>query len=547
MTSDTRGNRSPPMSPGAATNPFDSLSLNSVYNNSIGMSTPPRPTQSTHTLQQPTASNQQQQMMVTPISTSRPLVPTGETLSYQQQQVPNMSQQMNPQCVPHPYAQQQQSYQQAGAMARVHVPVPTYHGSNPNGMSPPVSPLKTPTSPFLDNASSRPFATSDSLPPIMPGAPPAQSNSNTSFQAFDVFVATNAAPAPPAPVPETPAPPNNVTNAAPAPADDAMQSEVDFWSDMGFGVSETPSKKVTDTTVDQISDDSSSYSSATSETGDRIPIEIDGRGLPKGGEYYNARVTTDMLGAIFSSGRELRSTLYSAAGSAFVDSIGDRAVVSFTIDNSAADTAGISLGHVLLKVNGQEVKNTDDAVRLVGESPRPLTMEFYSPPNIEVVKTESMCMVKYDTNDADAPVSHVEWKPKYVVAGDMLGQPHVLYMYRSKLEYDVAVREAQTPGRKLSVKVKQFDIRGAKIVHEKGYVKYPNKEPWYYFAIIRPSGLPIRISATSEQELKPIYNGVMNFLDHEERSRKSALEERRRATYSVDRRNSEGYRGETYY
>ena len=213
--------------------------------------------------------------------------------------------------------------------------------------------------------------------------------------------------------------------------------DAEFWSSMGFGGGgeAIPSAgSLSDATSDYASEDGSFAD--TSTDGGAAPLPLDDRGLPAGGEYYSARVTTPMLGAIFTSGRELRSTLFQSAGRSFVEAIGDRPVISFTIDGGAADTAGIRLGHVLLRVNGDDVRRTDDAVRMVGSASRPMTLEFWIPSEgVEVVKTEGMCMVKYDNNATDAPRSSCEWKPKYVVVGDMLGKPHFIYMYRSKVRW----------------------------------------------------------------------------------------------------------------
>jgi len=185
---------------------------------------------------------------------------------------------------------------------------------------------------------------------------------------------------------------------------------------------------------DSSEDDDGSPAYERGHSHDEAPVALDGRGLPAGGEYYSARVTTPLLGAIFSSGYELSSTLLKTASDSFVEAIGDRPVISFIIDGSAADTAGIGLGHVLLNVNGDDVDDTDDAVRMICAAPRPMTMEFYIPnKEVRVVKTEAQCMVKYDDQSTEAPTSVAAWKPKYVVVGDMLGKPHILYMYRSKV------------------------------------------------------------------------------------------------------------------
>jgi hypothetical protein len=189
---------------------------------------------------------------------------------------------------------------------------------------------------------------------------------------------------------------------------------------MGFGVPNN-------------NDVTSTASSPSQSINNDTPLQLDSNSLPSGGEYYKARVTTPLIGAIFSSASELRCTLFSSAPPSFVDAIGIRPVVSFTIDGGAADTAGISPGHVLLSVNGISVRDTDAAVKLVASQPRPLIMECYVLPHVEIVKNAGKCMVKYDTAGTEAPSSSFEWKEKYVVVGDMLGKPNFVYMYRSKV------------------------------------------------------------------------------------------------------------------
>jgi hypothetical protein len=282
------------------------------------------------------------------------------------------------------------------------VPAPQQHynnysmGVNPfvtNGAmnSPPVSPLWTPASPTA--------------------SPPTTNTSNP----FDMF---NPIPAMPAvPPPQVPPAPTHAQS-------QSLNDEASFWSDMGFGVDDT-SISTASTAPSSSFDLGADYTNSV--------MELDGNNLPKGGEYYKARVTTPLIGAIFSSGEELRNTLFSTANPALVEALRRRPVVSFTIDGGAADTAGVCLGHVLLTVNGTAVTNTDEAVKLVASSPRPLVMEYYIPPDVEVVKTEGQCMVKYDTISTEAPSSSIEWKGKYVVVGDMLGRPNVVYMYRNKV------------------------------------------------------------------------------------------------------------------
>lgn len=452
---------------------------------------------------------------------------------------------------PQPLQPGMQPHQQSGSMT-----MPSNHNqplAHPI-TSPPISPLWTPASPQQSPPDGSGFA-----PNATGGAPVPALSPGPAANPFDMFAAAPPVSAVPADpfgdgAPLAPVPPPQIV----------QQDDADFWNDMGFG--NAPPAAADNNNNDPVSVGDVSQSDASLSTADSGghaapgaylrddagghpslmggggPVPLDDRGLPAGGEYYKARVTTAMLGAIFSSAKELRSTLYKTASDSFVEAIGERPVISFTIDGSAADTAGIGLGHVLMKVNDQEVGQTDQAVKTVGAASRPMIMEFYIPnKEVKVVKTEGQCMVKYDNHSTEAPASACEWKPKYVVVGDMLGKPHILYMYRSKAEYDIAVKESQTRNRALSVKVKQFDIRGAKIFHERGTVQYPNKSKWCYFTVVRGTGLPIKISASTPEALYPVYEGIVGFLDKELRMKKMRMEQNR------ERMQMSGMYRETYY
>ena len=112
----------------------------------------------------------------------------------------------------------------------------------------------------------------------------------------------------------------------------------------------------------------------------------------------------------------------------------------------------------------------------------------------------------------------------------------------SQAEYDIAVKESQTRNRALSVKVKQFDIRGARIFHERGTVQYPNNPKWYYFTIVRGQGPPIKISCKYADELYPVFEGVSTFLDKEEKMKRQRFEQNREKMQQM-----QGMYRETYY
>lgn len=162
--------------------------------------------------------------------------------------------------------------------------------------------------------------------------------------------------------------------------------------------------------------------------------------LPPGGEWYDARIFTPTLGVMFFKPQELTDSLFLHTEKSMVDSLGERPVVAFIVEGSSARSAGVELGHVLLKVNGVDVKNPKEASRLIKEGPRPLPLVFYVP-NTEVVVAEGEHMVKYDTRETTAPNSAKDWKPKYVVIGGIIAQPWMMNMYRSKVSDQLGTKQ----------------------------------------------------------------------------------------------------------
>ena len=346
---------------------------------------------------------------------------------------------------------------------------------------------------------------------------------------FGVF----AAPAAP-PATSTALTPTMAPNTSTAPQMD------DPWSDMGFG-SSRPSA------VNQLEIDNTQGGSKTMARG---PGE-----LPPGGEWYDARIFTPTLGVMFFKPQELTDSLFLQTDKSLVDTLDDRPVVAFIVEGSSARSAGVELGHVLLKVNGIDVKNPKEASRLIKEGPRPLPLLFYVP-DTTVVVAEGEHMVKYDTRETGAPNSAKDWKPKYVVIGGIIAQPWMMNMYRSKVcslstfrtsdgllptsfhsilifvssvfffifqsEYDIAVIETQAR-RPVSVKVKQFSLQGARIQNDwqgPQMVKYKNKlHPWKYIVVLPVSRNPIKVSSPNLSQLKPVHEGIRRVIMAQQRDR----------------------------
>jgi hypothetical protein len=104
-------------------------------------------------------------------------------------------------------------------------------------------------------------------------------------------------------------------------------------------------------------------------------------------------------------------------------------------------------------------------------------------------------------------------------------------------DYDVAVKEVHA-GLQISVKVKQFDLRGARIIlkgkdGKLDSVEYHGKR-YHYLTILPDKGYPIKISSPSLDELEPVYTAIRRFV-------KSDMENRYR---SLMQESYEGMRGQ---
>ena len=376
--------------------------------------------------------------------------------------------------------------------------VPSQQQSNPYAQPPP-QPYGAPPQPY--GQPPNPYGQPNPYGAPPPQPPPA------AVDPFSVFE-SKPAPAPVAPesqamVPAAAAAAVGAPQAPPA-APQPGASDDDFWGSFSAN-SPAPA-----------ADDTAPGKSASEEK------KGDGE-LPPGGEWYDAKIFTPTLGVMFFKPQELTDSLFLNTDKSIVDSLGERPVVAFIVEGSSARSAGVELGHVLLKVNGVDVKNPKDASRLIKEGPRPLPLLFYVP-NTDVVIAEGEHMVKYDTRDTTAPNSAKEWKPKYVVIGGIIAQPWMMNMYRSKSEYDIAVIETQAR-RPVSVKVKQFSLQGARIQNDwqgPQMVKYKNKmQPWKYIVVLPVGRNPIKISSPNLSNLKPVHEGIRRVLIAQQKGRGS--------------------------
>lgn len=345
--------------------------------------------------------------------------------------------------------------------------------------------------------------------------PPLPPATETNVFDNDPFAVFSAAPSPPV-HPPTPAAASHepwgdidigtaVPHAPAVPTDAAAPVDtapVDIWAEMGFDPpSPAPAPPAPVNTP--------SAAPSTTVLPATKKASKSAAGLPRGGETYKVKIYSITIGVLFFKPQKLIDSVYLQAPEEVVKGLGERPAVAFVASTSDARAGGVKIGHVLLKVNGQDATSPAEATRMIKRGARPLTLEFYKPPIDNVVIAEGLHMVKYDTIDMSAPLTTPEWKPKYVVVGGIIAKPWLLSMYRSKSEYDTAVIETQS-NRPVSVKVKQFSLKNARIKDE--FVQVTPYH-WYYFVIIPSRGYPIKISSKDPDALKPVHDGVHRVLE----------------------------------
>lgn len=385
-------------------------------------------------------------------------------------------------------------------------PQPTPPAPDAQAVVPSVAPNADPFGVFGSQPAPAPNANPFGSSALVPSGP-APAGAGAADDPFGIFGSPSLVPAP-APEP------------AQAPAPVQQPQEEDPWATAGFNQAVSASQQP-DSRLEHANSVSSNHTRGASESKqnneDEAPVALDSNGLPDDGEYYEARINARSLGAMFYTAHNLEETLYHKLSKNVIKALASRPVVAYVAENSAAYNSGIHLGHVILSVNGHPTEDPEFCAKMIRNAPRPMTIRCWVPPAMELTLNEGRHLVKYDTKDLEAPNSSVEWKRKYIVVGGIVTKPWMMNMFYRKKDYDIAVKEAHA-GHKISVKVKQFDLRGARIIlkgkdGKPNWVDYPSeRKPWYYITILPSKGYPIKISSESLEELEPVYSAIRRFV-----------------------------------
>jgi len=135
---------------------------------------------------------------------------------------------------------------------------------------------------------------------------------------------------------------------------------------------------------------------------------------------------------MFYKPKDLRNSLFARTNASVLGALENRPVVAYLPQGSAAQRAGVGLGHVLLSVNGVTVSTPATANLIIKESPRPVSLRFFVP-NTPIVSAKGEFMVQYKSSSVKATTFACSWKPKYVVVGGILSYPWMIKMFRSQV------------------------------------------------------------------------------------------------------------------
>jgi len=259
--------------------------------------------------------------------------------------------------------------------------------------------------------------------------------------------------------------------------------------------------------------------------------------LPTGGEYYETTVGAPSVGVLFYGAKELEGVLISSADREITWELRHRPVVTFLFEESAGYRAGVDKGHVLCKVNDEDVSDKQSAVKMIQEAVRPMKLFFYCPPWSYVHNAEGSLLVHIGTNGDEMtwPKSLSEWKKRYTVVGGLLaiGAGPMLKMYKSKGEYSSAVFETVN-SRKVTTKVEAFSLQGASILSDNGeedhVVRYEGSVlPLTYIVLVVPgpkkrtllglSSSPktvIKLASFQPMNLRCVWEGIQRTIQEQE-------------------------------
>jgi hypothetical protein len=191
-------------------------------------------------------------------------------------------------------------------------------------------------------------------------------------------------------------------------------------------------------------------------------------------------------------------------------------IIAFTRQQDAGND--IRIGDILLSVcsDGEmaiECKQARQSRDVIRGMRRPITLSIYRLDDIEdVVSASNYHKVDYHSSHSVPSKQSSSYKAKYCAVGGIVSTPNVLAMFRSQEEYEIAALEVAT-GNRPTVKIKQFNLTGARIISNQRLVRFRfDKTPRKVFTLKLADGTFIQVMSETSAELKNVLDAVKNVI-----------------------------------
>jgi hypothetical protein len=194
----------------------------------------------------------------------------------------------------------------------------------------------------------------------------------------------------------------------------------------------------------------------------------------------------------------------------------ERAVVKMVVENGAAMRAGVTVGSILLAVNGESVKgfNYLKCLDVIKKSGRPMTLKFK---RVEQKDDQTQGHILARVSGGAFSVGNMTqgvavWNPRYFALGGPQGD--IFQLFATKQEYHECVIGAYE-NRKVMNRIETFNLskdhRVSKIKHK----TYRSHGALFYFALKVPSlrFIAAKFASDNRRDLENLHESLRKVLD----------------------------------
>jgi len=191
----------------------------------------------------------------------------------------------------------------------------------------------------------------------------------------------------------------------------------------------------------------------------------------------------------------------------------ERTVVTLVVDGGEAERKGVTVGSLLVSINGVDVsdKTYKETLELIKSPERPMLVLFEKESLTEEVLAGYFFVSKGPF--FSTPTSMENWKRKYVVLGGPIAKKNVLQIYDSKKAYHntvVALFQRKRPYNRVKTYPLTYAYKCSNL--EERCMK-GNSAPLKLFSFMTPQARfkSIRVASESRKQVQELYDRVRRF------------------------------------